>query len=133
MTAIVSIAYCFLSAPTAYTGNVKYVDQSATGPLHDGSAWCSAYIDLQDALAMAIAGDEIRVANGKYVPDRGTGDRTAAFQLIDAVGLYGGFAGCGAPNPDARDISLNETVLSGDLRGDDVLLVNAAVSVSDDG
>ena len=94
MRAIVSIACGFLLVPTVHAGNVLLVDQSAAGPLHDGSAWCSAHIDLQDALATAIAGDEIRVANGTYVPDRGSGDRTAAFQLIDGVSLYGGFAGC---------------------------------------
>ena len=39
-----------------------YVDTNATGPVHDGSSWCDAYLYVQDALAVATAGDEIRVA-----------------------------------------------------------------------
>ncbi|MHC5029005.1 MAG: right-handed parallel beta-helix repeat-containing protein, partial [Planctomycetota bacterium] len=59
-----------------------------------------------------------------YLPDRneseplGSGDPTATFQLLDGVELLGGFAGV-MPNPDARDIALYETILSGDLLGDD--------------
>jgi hypothetical protein len=45
--------------------------------------------------------------------------RTATFQLLDGVALMGGFAGLGEPDPDARDIVLHETVLSGDLAGND--------------
>jgi predicted outer membrane repeat protein len=47
------------------------------------------------------------------------GDRTATFGLIDAVALRGGYAGCSAPDPDARDIQLYLTALSGDLLGND--------------
>ena len=65
MFAIVALAQCLLLSPAASGGQVIFVDQSAAGPLHDGSAWCSAYIDLQDALAIAVAGDEIHVANGR--------------------------------------------------------------------
>jgi hypothetical protein len=35
------------------------------------------------------------------------------------VGIYGGYAGVGAPNPDDRNIDAHETILSGDLTGDD--------------
>ncbi|MGB2985568.1 MAG: right-handed parallel beta-helix repeat-containing protein, partial [Phycisphaerae bacterium] len=41
------------------------------------------------------------------------------FQLINDVTIEGGYAGCGAPDPDERDIELYETILSGDLNGDD--------------
>ena len=69
---------------------------------------------------------EILVAQGVYAPDRnfaapdGTRDRAATFQLINGVSVRGGYAGYGAQNPDARHIELYETVLSGDLDGDDV-------------
>ena len=46
-------------------------------------------------------------------------DREAVFQLVNGVSLFGGFAGIGAADPDARDIVLYETTLSGDLLGDD--------------
>ena len=36
--------------------------------------------------------------------------------------ITGGYAGCGAPDPDERDIVFHETVLSGDLAGDDVVV-----------
>jgi hypothetical protein len=104
-----------------------YVDTDATGS-NDGSSWCNAYVNLQDALAAAeAAGDtvnEIRVAHGVYRPDQQagqtTGDRGASFQLLNGVVVRGGFAGCGEADPDARDVVRYETVLSGDLNGDDV-------------
>ncbi len=91
----------------------------------DGSSWGMAYKFLQDALANAVAGTEIRVAQGTYKPDQDEagnvtpGHREAAFQLINGVALMGGFAGIGALNPDVRNIELFETILSGDLLGND--------------
>lgn len=91
----------------------------------DGLTWDAAFCYLQDALAVAQAGDDIRVAQGTYKPDQDeagnvtSGDREATFQLVNGVAICGGYAGLGAPDPDARDIELYETVLSGDLAGDD--------------
>jgi len=95
----------------------------------DGSSWTMAYKFLQDALADAAASGgavtEIRVGQGTYKPDQDEagnvtpGDREATFLLINDVTLVGGFAGIGAPNPDERDIGLFETILSGDLAGND--------------
>jgi len=113
----------FVEAP-----NVLYVDGNATGTFRDGSTWCNAFVSLQDALATAASSNgvitEIRVADGIYRPDQGehqrSGDRRATFRLLRGVALRGGYAGCGAPNPDLRDIEANPTILSGDLDGDDV-------------
>jgi len=62
---------------------VVFVDQNACGPTHDGSSWCNAFLNLQDALAVATAGMTIRVADGTYKPDEGAGqtpgNRAAVF------------------------------------------------------
>jgi predicted outer membrane repeat protein len=105
-----------------------YVDDDAAGA-NDGSSWANAYIYLQDALADANAAEkplEIRVAQGIYRPNEGLVAipefdwRTTTFQLINGVTLRGGYAGFGVPQPDERDVSTCETILSGDLSGDDV-------------
>ena len=44
----------------------------------------------------------------------------AVFSLKNGVAILGGFAGVGAVDPNARDTARHETVLSGDLRGNDV-------------
>ena len=105
---------------------VIYVDADASGA-NDGSSWADAYNYLQDGLADANSSEkpvEIRVAQGIYKPDQGAnqspGDRQATFQLINGVTIKGGFAGFSEPDPNARDISRYETILSGDLDGNDV-------------
>ncbi len=109
----------------AFAVSTIYVDADASGA-NDGSSWTHAYNYLQDALADANTSTkpvEIRVAQGIYKPDQGTnqmnGDRTATFRLINGVAIKGGYAGAGGPDPDARDINENRTILSGDLAGDD--------------
>jgi predicted outer membrane repeat protein len=105
-----------------------YVDGDAPGPTHDGSSWANAYKYLQDALTDAGSAAktvEILIAQGIYKPDQssadpcGSGDNTAKFQLINGVTIQGGYAGFGEPDPYARDIEFYETILSGDLNGDD--------------
>ncbi len=108
---------------------ILYVDDSSAAGLDNGTDWDNAFVYLQDALGQAanygcIA--EIRVAGGTYRPDErsdwpvgGSGDRTAAFQLVNGVRVSGGYAGYGAPDPDQRDIPAYETILSGDLDGND--------------
>jgi hypothetical protein len=102
-----------------------YVDADATGA-NNGSSWADALNYLQDALMMASAGDEIRVAQGIYKPDqfvlskRANLGRMETFQLKNGVVIRGGYAGLGEPDPNARNIEVYETILSGDLSGDDV-------------
>jgi hypothetical protein len=97
-----------------------YVDSSATGN-NDGSNWADAYNYLADALAMAMSGDTIWVAEGTYTPDpTGLADpREATFQLASGVAIYGGFPSGGGICED-RNPNAYETILSGDLDGNDV-------------
>ena len=116
-------------APAVAAGGTIYVDANAAGA-NNGTSWADAYNYLQDALVVASSGDEIWVAGGTYTPDsnsanpNGSGDRTATFQLINEVIIKGGFAGFGKPDPNARDINLYKTILSGDLAGNDVQVVD---------
>jgi len=100
-----------------------YVDGDLTTGRNDGSTWEDAFHNLQDALASASSGNRIHVAAGVYMPDRGAGvtpgDVNATFQLIDGVSVKGGFAGFGEPSPEARDFTAYESILSGDLAGND--------------
>ena len=103
--------------------NVIYVDADANGS-DNGTSWSNAYNYLQDALSDANAGDEIWVANGIYYPDLGTGcsvdDPNETFELVENTLIYGGFAGYGASDPNERDIGSYQSILSGDIDGDDV-------------
>lgn len=103
-------------------GRTIYVDDDAVGA-NNGSSWFDAYIHLQDALTSALYGDEIWVGKGIYKPDQGVsqtpGDREATFQLINGMAMKGGYAGLDGPDPNVRDFILYETVISGDLNGDD--------------
>ncbi len=114
-------ALAFLGADTTQGQTSVYVDAGATGPVHDGSSWCQAYTELHEALAVAGPEDTILVADGTYTPDTtGLSDLSeATFQLMIGLTLEGGYAGCGAPDPDDRDIDGYKTILSGDLDADD--------------
>jgi predicted outer membrane repeat protein/parallel beta-helix repeat protein len=124
---VVSLGVAALACATR--ADTLYVDDD--GPVGgDGQSWSTCCRFLQDALLLAAAlpVTEIRVAQGTYVPDRdeatpgGSGDRGATFDLtgLDGVSIMGGFAGMGAPDPNARDIDSYPTVLSGDLLGNDL-------------
>ena len=127
----VAIMALGLSSFVFGAGSVVHVDDDAP-PGGNGISWNKAYRFFQDGLTSAAKGGvtAIHVAQGIYKPDRdeanpdGTGDREATFQLLNGVALMGGYAGIGAKDPDDRDIDLYETVLSGDLLGDDEPVFN---------
>ncbi len=117
---LVSVAV--LSFAGVANADTLRVDIDRTVTTGDGSSWALAYKYLQDALDDATSGDQIWVAEGTYYPDRGdsqtVGDRTATFEMIAGVSIYGGF--------DATELLLNArsgdlddavTILSGDLTG----------------
>ena len=112
------------------TAKTIYVDASAVGS-DNGSSWEDAYIYLQDALTEADDNDEIHVAASTYCPDKGTGytpgDREASFVFKNAVIIYGGYPAGGGD----RDCESNQTILSGDLLGDDDSLTEVDGLMSD--
>ena len=109
--------FCLSHVAAGQNSNVIYVKADAVGA-NDGTGWADAYTDLQDALAPAAPDDEIWVAAGIYTPS-GRTLRTATFQLITGVSIYGGFAGTEVMSSE-RDPAKNLTILSGDLLGNDL-------------
>jgi len=93
---------------------VLYVDANASGA-GTGRSWNDAYVDLQEGLANALDSDEIWVAEGSYRPGI---TRADTFQLRNNVALYGGFAGT-ETSIGQRDVNVHQTILNGDLLGDD--------------
>jgi predicted outer membrane repeat protein len=122
-------------------GKAIYVDDDAPAP-GDGTSWATAYRFLQDALADAAAAEkpvEIRVAQGLYTPDRSATNPAGAggspwdhyFHLLDSTSFLGGYTGLGAGDPNARDTKAHESVLSGDLAGNDAELTDPALLRTD--
>ena len=72
------------------SAGVVYVNASAA-PGGSGTSWSDALTDLQAAIAQAVSGDEIWVAQGVYRP--AATDRTASFTLKNGVTILGGFTG----------------------------------------
>jgi hypothetical protein len=100
---------------------IVYVDDDAK-PGGDGSSWSTAFRYLQDALAVAGTGDEVRIAQGTYRTDQGEGytigDDEVSFTFYNGLALRGGYAGLTGPDPDQRDFELYPTVLNGELFDD---------------
>jgi parallel beta helix pectate lyase-like protein len=78
---------------------------------------------LQAGLDDADPNDEIWVAAGTYYPtydyELGIGDRGKHFRMKNRVAIYGGFPATGDPGWIDRDPNTYETILSGDLAGND--------------
>lgn len=109
-----------LLASSAVNGAIWFVDETLTTGANDGTSWADAFQGtdgLRAALVPATAGDEIWVAAGRYEPTAST-SRLVSFLMENGVTILGGFAG-GETAADQRDFVTNETILSGDLAGND--------------
>jgi predicted outer membrane repeat protein len=104
---VLGLLLCTQASATTY-----YVRSNATGS-GTGLSWTNAFTDLQEALSIAIPGDDIWVAAGQYRPTTTT-TRTVSFVLRNGVDVYGGFAGTETDFAE-RDITSNPTVLNGDI------------------
>ncbi|MFZ5630561.1 MAG: right-handed parallel beta-helix repeat-containing protein [Spirochaetota bacterium] len=99
---------------------IIYVHKLAQGN-GNGKSWPNAYPELRDALANAIAGQEIWVAAATYTPS--AADRNKSFVLKNSVGVFGGFIGSETLRTQ-RNPTMNETILSGDLAANDAGFAN---------
>jgi hypothetical protein len=123
-------ALAVLTTPAPVHAQV-HVDASATGPVHDGTSWCSAYRSLSEALASFTGGGLVHVAGGIYRPDTAAlaDPRDATFALRSGVVIRGSFGGCTAADPDLRSPEAHPTILSGDLAADDTTGGSSAENV----
>lgn len=133
LTLLFSTLFLSIYTSRAYAnGNVYHVDQSASGT-QSGEDWANAFLTVQQALDVAVSGDEIWVAEGVYLPTERTdsGDaRSVTFVLIEGVGLYGGFPSGGTDFAN-RDWEANKTILSGDIDDDDIKTAGVTESYAD--
>jgi hypothetical protein len=113
---------------TPYT-NAIYVKVNATGN-NDGSSWQHAYTDIQTAIDEQTSALDIWVAKGTYLPlmdhlgnTTPNDPRSKTFHLSRDMKIYGGFIGS-ETLLSQRNWLTNETILSGDFSGNDV--INAA-------
>lgn len=117
VVALAAVCSAGVAANGADGQRVVRVSAAAVGA-NDGSSWADAYVDLQDALASALTGDELWVAGGTYTPGP-PDDAVSSFVLKRGVALFGGFAGY-ETRRDQRNWTLRPTILSGDVGRDDV-------------
>lgn len=110
MKTIIPLIFCCLCVLSANATRF-YVKSSAFGS-NTGVSWTNATTKLEDALVLAIAGDEIWVAAGTYKPAMNT--RTYTYAIPVGVKVYGGFLGTETALSQ-RNWSTNLTTLSGDI------------------
>jgi hypothetical protein len=100
---------------------IRYVKPGSTGTA-PYTSWATASNDLQAVINAAVAGDEIWVAAGTYLPNRRANaltvitvtDRDNAFILKNNVKIFGGFTGVETLQSQ-RNAASNLTILSGDI------------------
>jgi len=121
LTSLVSVQPARAAATTYFVGNDCVV------PVCAGTGWIVAFPTLQQALSVAVSGDQVWVEAGTYYPDEGTGqvnnDRASTFTLKNGVRIFGGFNGT-ETQLSQRNISTNSTILSGDIDKNDVVSAN---------
>ena len=111
-----------LTAATLLPADAQTIRRVTTGgdAGADGGTWAAA-MTLQAALvASTVAGDQVWIAAGTYIPH--ATDKTVSFSIPAGVLVYGGFVGDEAADFDPATTARTgaATILSGDLLGDDI-------------
>jgi hypothetical protein len=106
--------------------NRLYVTETGNGAM-DGSDWDNAFPGTQLQTAIHTAPAEVWVASGTYLPTIEVGhigNRYKTFCMKDSIAIYGGFVGDETSLVERTEFGVggaNESILSGDLNGDDVV------------
>lgn len=96
---------------------IVYVDKDASG-VNNGISWANAYNTVYEAFAVAQNFEQIWIAEGTYTPNPNRRDVGFQINVNRNVSMYGGFTGT-ETNLTDRVFGTNETILSGDLGGND--------------
>lgn len=115
-----------------------YVNHAAGGA-NNGTSWTDAFTSLQAGIDNSFSGDELWVAKGTYKPSAtyelaNTTSRYRHFRIPNSVSIYGGFVSGQTDTSQRSNYGIggsNETILSGDLNGDDNYTVTPWTGVSD--
>jgi hypothetical protein len=105
----------------AYETRVIYVDDDTSGS-DNGTSWGDAYRNLNNALEIAVYGDDVWVARGTYKPEHRMDPndaRSVTFLVPRGVKVYGHFGGSETSPTQRTFYQFSESVLSGDLNGND--------------
>jgi predicted outer membrane repeat protein len=109
-------------APSSASLAVVHVDQNSPGPAHDGAAWDTAFLTIQEGVVAATPHGEVWVADGVYYENVVMGE---------GVALYGGFLGAEPggyeTSLDQRDYAANVAAIDGHWSGSCVTMAATAV------
>jgi hypothetical protein len=120
------------------TASRIYVNHAAGGA-NNGASWTDAYTSLETGIDNAFPGDELWVARGTYTPSStnelvNNTSRYRHFRLPNSVSVYGGFVSGQTDTAQRSSYGIggtNETILTGDLNGDDNYTVTPWTGVSE--
>jgi len=125
--AIKTIVIMMVSVSLSFSQTIYYVDASQSNDSGAGTSWATAKRNLQPALDVASAGDEVRVAFGEYIPTEFPNTvnvdnpRNITFHLNKDIVLRGSFN----PTTNTQDYN-NPSILNGDINDDDVITGSGA-------
>jgi hypothetical protein len=88
-----------------------FINKNASGSIHNGKSWETAFLTLQEGINAALAGQEVWVARGTYNEE--------CITITKNVTLKGGFEGNGI----TRDIKTYQTIIQGPSTSNDIFII----------